>query len=218
MPGSRPRRSVVMSVSSKADPDGAKGRRGSRAWWPSAAATLIGPARLSTPIARFRKTAMTPGAAPVRTCGSSSAKVVLRMWCTASIAQCPRSRSARRASKLNASTVSRSDKPPSRCSTNHGGHDPRWHAAPADHGEQVREQRIGKQPVTLAVQHRPDRLVPDPALAHRSRATPQVGLLGGRPGGHRPLPDRESHSCDSPRSPINQRTCTLAKHTSHLVY
>jgi hypothetical protein len=60
----------------------------------------------------------------------------------------------------------------------HGGHDPRWHAAPADHGEQVREQLIGKQPVTLAVQHRPDRLVPDPALAHRSRATPQVGLLG----------------------------------------
>jgi len=68
------------------------------------------------------------------------------------------------------------------------GHDPRWHATPANLGEQVREQLIGKQPVTLAVQHRPDRLLPDPALAHRRRTTPQIRLLGGRPGCHRPLP------------------------------
>src|SRR6266508_3232348 len=30
-------------------------------------------------------------------------------------------------------------------------------------------------------------------------------------------PARESHPCDSPRSRINQRACTLAKNTSHLV-
>ena len=36
----------------------------------------------------------------------------------------------------------------------HRGHDPRGHAAPADLGEQVSEQLIGKQPVALAVQHR----------------------------------------------------------------
>jgi hypothetical protein len=72
----------------------------------------------------------------------------------------------------------------------HRGHDPRWHAAPADLGEQVNEQLVGKQPVTLAVQHRPDRLLPDPALAHRGRATPQVCLLGRRPGCHQPLPPK----------------------------
>jgi hypothetical protein len=47
-----------------------------------------------------------------------------------------------------------------------------------DLGEQVREQLIAKQPVPFAVPHRPDRLVPDAALAQRRRATPQVGLLG----------------------------------------
>jgi hypothetical protein len=57
-----------------------------------------GPARLSTPITRLRKAAMTPGAAPVRTWEASSAKV---MWCSASMAQCPRSRSARRAGRAN---------------------------------------------------------------------------------------------------------------------
>jgi hypothetical protein len=70
----------------------------------------------------------------------------------------------------------------------HRGHDPRRHAAPADTCEQVGEQLIGEQPVTLLVQHRPDRLLPDPALAHRRRATPQVGLPGGRPDRHPQLP------------------------------
>jgi hypothetical protein len=42
----------------------ARGRRGSRAWRRSAAATLTGPAQLSTPIARFPKTAI-PGHPPV---------------------------------------------------------------------------------------------------------------------------------------------------------
>jgi hypothetical protein len=69
----------------------------------------------------------------------------------------------------------------------HRGHNPRWHAAPADLGKQVNKQLIGKQPVTLVVQHRPDRLLADPALAHRRGATPQVGLCGGRPDRHRPL-------------------------------
>jgi len=69
----------------------------------------------------------------------------------------------------------------------HRGHDPRRHAAPADLGEQVGEQLVAKQPVPLAVQHRPDRLLADAALAHRRRATPKVGLPGGRPDRHRPL-------------------------------
>ena len=54
----------------------------------------------------------------------------------------------------------------------HGGHDPRGHATPADPGEQVREQLVGKQPIPLVVQHRPDRPLPNPALAHRRRALP----------------------------------------------
>jgi hypothetical protein len=68
----------------------------------------------------------------------------------------------------------------------HRGHDPRRHAAPADGGEQVGEQLVAKQPVALLVQQRPDRPLADAALAHRRRATPQVRLLGGRPGRHQP--------------------------------
>jgi hypothetical protein len=45
-----------------------------RAWWRSAAATLTGPARLSTPITRLRRAAMTPGVAPVRTCTAAAAR------------------------------------------------------------------------------------------------------------------------------------------------
>jgi hypothetical protein len=60
----------------------------------------------------------------------------------------------------------------------HRGHDPRGHAASADLGEQVSKQLIGKQPVTLAVQHRPDRPLADAALAQRSCAAPQIPLLG----------------------------------------
>jgi hypothetical protein len=51
------------------------------AWRRSAAATLTGPARLSTPIARLRKVAMTVGALPVRTWEASSAKVTSRTQC-----------------------------------------------------------------------------------------------------------------------------------------
>src|SRR5512132_1531810 len=50
---------------------------------------------------RLPKTAMTPGAAPVRTCEASSAKVTSRRWCSASMAQCPPSTSARRAGRAN---------------------------------------------------------------------------------------------------------------------
>jgi hypothetical protein len=53
----------------------------------------------------------------------------------------------------------------------HRGHDPRRHAAPTDLGEQVSEQLVGKQPVTLAVQHRPDRLLAD--AASHSAAVPR---------------------------------------------
>jgi hypothetical protein len=52
----------------------ARGRRESRAWRRSAAATLTGPARHSTPMARLRRQAMALGAAPVRTWEASSAK------------------------------------------------------------------------------------------------------------------------------------------------
>jgi hypothetical protein len=48
----------VMSGSSDADSEVARGRRGSRAWRRSVAATLTGPARLSTPITRLRKAAI----------------------------------------------------------------------------------------------------------------------------------------------------------------
>jgi alpha-beta hydrolase superfamily lysophospholipase len=41
--------------------------------------------------------AMARGALPVRTWETSSAKVVSRMWCSASMPQCPRLQSARRA-------------------------------------------------------------------------------------------------------------------------
>jgi hypothetical protein len=59
----------------------ARGRRGSRAWRRSAAATLTGPARHSTPMTRLRNVAMTCGPLPVRTLQASSARVTSRMWC-----------------------------------------------------------------------------------------------------------------------------------------
>jgi pimeloyl-ACP methyl ester carboxylesterase len=88
------RRSVVMSVHPNLIPRVARGRRGSRAWRRSAAARLTGPAWLSTPMTRLCRQAMTLGPAPVRTWEVSSAKVTSRRWCSASIARCPRSRSA----------------------------------------------------------------------------------------------------------------------------
>jgi hypothetical protein len=53
----------LMSVSSESDSEVARGRCGSRAWRRSAAATLTGPARLSMPMTRLRKAAMTLGPA-----------------------------------------------------------------------------------------------------------------------------------------------------------
>jgi hypothetical protein len=53
---------------------------------------------------------MTLGAAPVRSWVASSAKVVSRRWCSASIAQCPRSGSASRAG-LARTAVRRLDRP-----------------------------------------------------------------------------------------------------------
>jgi hypothetical protein len=67
----------------------ARGRRGSRLWWRKAAAMLTGPARQSAPMIRLRRQAMTWGAVPVWTREASSAKVVSRMWCSASTCQCP---------------------------------------------------------------------------------------------------------------------------------
>jgi hypothetical protein len=52
-------------------------------------------------MARLRRQAMTLGPAPLRTFKASSAKVVSRRWCSASIVQCPRSRSASRAGLAN---------------------------------------------------------------------------------------------------------------------
>ena len=55
-----------------------------------AAARLTGPARLSTPMTRLRRQAMTCGPVPVRTLQASSAKVTSRTQCRPfSIAQCP---------------------------------------------------------------------------------------------------------------------------------
>jgi hypothetical protein len=45
----------------------------------------------------LRRLAMAQGAVPVRTWQASSAKVVSRRWCSASMPQCPRIQSARRA-------------------------------------------------------------------------------------------------------------------------
>src|SRR5215216_6393669 len=71
----------------------ARGRRGLRAWRRSAAATLTGPARLSSPMTRLRRVAMTFGVAPVLAWEPSSAKVVSRRWCRGGGAA-PRSPSA----------------------------------------------------------------------------------------------------------------------------
>ena len=62
----------------RGDAEGGQGRVGSRAWWPSAAATLTGPARLSAPMTRLRSQAMTRGPRPDRTWEASSAKVTSR--------------------------------------------------------------------------------------------------------------------------------------------
>jgi hypothetical protein len=51
------------------------------------------------PMARLRRLAMARGAVPVRTWEASSAKVTSRMWCSASMPQCPRIQSARRAGR-----------------------------------------------------------------------------------------------------------------------
>jgi hypothetical protein len=77
-----------------------------RAWWRSAAATLTGPARLSTPITRLRRAAMTPG---WRRYGpeASSAKVTSRTWCNASMAQCPRTQRGTRAGDLRPPSAGR---------------------------------------------------------------------------------------------------------------
>jgi hypothetical protein len=48
-------------------------------------------------MARLRRLAMARGAVPVQTWEASSAKVTSRMWCSASMPQCPRIQSARRA-------------------------------------------------------------------------------------------------------------------------
>ena len=59
---------------------------------------LTGPARLSAPMARLRRQAMTCGPVPARSWEASSAKVTSRTQCRPfSIAQCPRMRSASRA-------------------------------------------------------------------------------------------------------------------------
>ena len=65
----------------------------SRALRRGAAAMLWQPWRRRLPMARLRRLAMAQGALPVRTWQASSAKVTSRMWCSASMAQCLRSRS-----------------------------------------------------------------------------------------------------------------------------
>jgi hypothetical protein len=63
----------------------------------SAAAMLRWPRACRMPLARLRRLAMARGVVPVRVWEASSAKVVSRMWCSASMPQCLRIQSARRA-------------------------------------------------------------------------------------------------------------------------
>ena len=67
-----------------------RGRRASRALRRRPAAMFVVPARRRAPMARLRQVAMARGALPVRSWEASSAKVVSRTWCRASI--CPVSR------------------------------------------------------------------------------------------------------------------------------
>jgi hypothetical protein len=91
------RGSCVMLVSSEGDPKAGKGpgrvaavvaQRGVEVDWPSTAEPADG---------QVARLVMTCGVVPVRAWEPSSAKVTSRTWCNASIAQCPRTRSARRA-------------------------------------------------------------------------------------------------------------------------
>ena len=61
------RRSCVMSVSSEGDSEDGEWSAWVAGMGRSAAARLTGPARLSTPMARLRRQAMTWGPVPVRT-------------------------------------------------------------------------------------------------------------------------------------------------------
>jgi hypothetical protein len=67
-----------MCGSSEGDPEGGERPGGVAGVVAEAAARLTGPARLSAPIARLRKVAMTCGAVPVRTWEASSEKVTSR--------------------------------------------------------------------------------------------------------------------------------------------
>lgn len=55
---------------------------------------LVTPASFRTPMAKFRQVAMARGALPLRSWEASSAKVVSRTWCRASIFQWSRMRFA----------------------------------------------------------------------------------------------------------------------------
>jgi hypothetical protein len=76
MPGLRP--SLELSGSSEGDPEGGQGPGGVAGVATEAAARLTGPARLSAPIARLPRHAMTWGAVPVRSWEPSSAKITSR--------------------------------------------------------------------------------------------------------------------------------------------
>jgi hypothetical protein len=87
-PGPQQRAGVSGSWPGDAEED--EGRVASRALWRSAAAMLRQPWRHRMAMARLRRLAMARGAVPVRTFEASSAKVVSRMWCNASMPQWPR--------------------------------------------------------------------------------------------------------------------------------
>ena len=75
-------------------PRSGRTRVASRALWRRAAAMLRSPRARRMPMARLRRLAIALGAVPVRVWEASSAKVVSRMWCSASMPQCPRIQSA----------------------------------------------------------------------------------------------------------------------------
>ena len=58
--------------------------------WRKALAMLVAPRYRRTPMMRLRRLDMAWGALPVRVWLASSAKVVSRMWCNASMPQWPR--------------------------------------------------------------------------------------------------------------------------------
>jgi hypothetical protein len=91
------RRYVAMSVSSEADPEGGEGSAGVAGVAAQRGGDVDRPCPTELADDQVAQGRHDVWVAPVRTWEPSSAKVVSRRWCSASIAQCPQMRSASRA-------------------------------------------------------------------------------------------------------------------------